>query len=99
MTVDKGLVVFTGCSHAGLINIANDAVKLGRAPLHAIVGGYHLADAANERMSRTMMDLHKLQPNLLLPGHCTGWRFKGMVENEMPGRMVPIFGGTKYELQ
>ncbi|KAF4341927.1 7 8-dihydropterin-6-methyl-4-(beta-D-ribofuranosyl) aminobenzene-5 phosphate synthase [Fusarium beomiforme] len=94
----KGLVIFTGCSHAGLINIARHAKEIDDSPLYAIVGGYHLADAAPEKMQQSMKDLKDLEPALLMPGHCTGWRFKGLIEKEMPGQMAPIFGGTKYSL-
>lgn len=66
--------------------------------MHAIVGGYHLADADEKKMQKSMEDLKALDPALLMPGHCTGWKFKGIIERELPGRMVPIFGGTKYEL-
>ncbi|KAI8663748.1 Lactamase-B domain-containing protein [Fusarium keratoplasticum] len=94
----KGLVIFTGCSHAGLINIAKNARELDESPIYSIVGGYHLADASPEKMDQSIKDLKELEPALLMPGHCTGWRFKGLVEKEMPGQMVPIFGGTKYTL-
>lgn len=90
--------MFTGCSHAGLINITKNAKKVSSSPIHAVVGGFHLADASPEKMDETMRDLKQLQPALLMPGHCTGWRFKGLIENEMPGQMVPIFGGIKYSL-
>ncbi|KAK6841292.1 hypothetical protein PG990_006697 [Apiospora arundinis] len=101
----KGLVVFTGCSHAGVVNVSRHAVRLGgggngegKVPLYSVVGGYHLADASQEKMDKSMRDLKALKPEILMPGHCTGWRFKVRVESEMPGHMVPIFGGTKYEL-
>ncbi|KAM5345916.1 hypothetical protein ACJ41O_011777 [Fusarium nematophilum] len=94
----KGLVIFTGCSHAGLINVARHAKELDNTQIHAIVGGYHLADADPEKMRRSMADLKALEPTLLMPGHCTGWRFKGLIEREMPGQMVPVFGGTRYQL-
>ncbi|KAI8716721.1 Lactamase-B domain-containing protein [Fusarium sp. LHS14.1] len=94
----KGLVIFTGCSHAGLINIAKNARELDESPIYSIVGGYHLADASPEKMDNSIKDLKELEPALLMPGHCTGWRFKGLIEKEMPGQMAPIFGGTKYTL-
>ncbi|OTB05341.1 hypothetical protein M426DRAFT_319889 [Hypoxylon sp. CI-4A] len=95
----RGLVVFTGCSHAGVVNVARHAVELGGgAPLYTVVGGYHLADAAPEKLTKSMEDLKALEPKVLMPGHCTGWRFKVAIEKEMPGCMAPIFGGTKYEL-
>ncbi|KAF4999562.1 hypothetical protein FDECE_11483 [Fusarium decemcellulare] len=95
---DKGLVIFTGCSHAGLINVARHAKELDDSRIHAIVGGYHLADAQPEKMDKSMADLKALEPTVLMPGHCTGWRFKGLIEREMPGQMVPVFGGTRYSL-
>ncbi|KAF5252831.1 hypothetical protein FANTH_2155 [Fusarium anthophilum] len=94
----KGLVIFTGCSHAGLINIARHAKAIDDSPIYAIVGGYHLADASPDKMDQSMKDLKDLEPVLLMPGHCTGWRFKGLIEKEMPGQMAPLFGGTKYTL-
>ncbi|KAI2611429.1 Metallo-hydrolase/oxidoreductase [Hypoxylon fragiforme] len=97
----RGLVVFTGCSHAGVVNVARHALELGGGggvPLHTIVGGYHLADGSPEKLRRSMRDLKALGPAVLMPGHCTGWRFKVEIEREMPGCMVPVFGGTRYEL-
>ncbi|KAI1083465.1 Metallo-hydrolase/oxidoreductase [Whalleya microplaca] len=95
----RGLVVFTGCSHAGVVNVSRHAVELGGGvPLHTVVGGYHLADGAPEKLEKSMADLKALEPTVLMPGHCTGWRFKVSIEKEMPGCMAPIFGGTRYEL-
>ncbi|KAI1780559.1 Metallo-hydrolase/oxidoreductase [Hypoxylon cercidicola] len=95
----RGLVVFTGCSHAGVVNIARHALDLGDGvPFYTLVGGYHLADGAPEKLEQSMRDLKALNPHILMPGHCTGWRFKVAIEKEMPGCMAPIFGGTKYEL-
>ncbi|KAI0181886.1 Metallo-hydrolase/oxidoreductase [Hypoxylon sp. FL1284] len=95
----RGLVVFTGCSHAGVVNVARHAIELGGgAPFYTLVGGYHLADAPPEKRENSLKDLKALNPQVLMPGHCTGWRFKVAIEKEMPGCMAPIFGGTKYEL-
>ncbi|KAI1800192.1 Metallo-hydrolase/oxidoreductase [Daldinia bambusicola] len=95
----KGLVVFTGCSHAGVVNVSRHAMELGGgAPLYTVVGGYHLADGSPEKLQQSLEDLKALGPKVLMPGHCTGWRFKVAIEKDMPGCMVPVFGGTKYEL-
>ncbi|KAK5265171.1 hypothetical protein LTR96_009539 [Exophiala xenobiotica] len=82
----KGLVVFTGCSHAGIINIANHVLQTFSSPakpnddFYALIGGYHLADASEPRLQNTLTDLIKLNPKLLMPGHCTGWRFRALIE-------------------
>ncbi|KNG90642.1 hypothetical protein ANOM_001319 [Aspergillus nomiae NRRL 13137] len=95
----KGLVVFTGCGHAGIVNTCRDAIKLGNgSPLYCVVGGYHLADADDTKLNATMADLKKMEPKVLLAGHCTGWRFKCLIARELPNCMVPCFSGSKYTL-
>ncbi|KAK0264290.1 hypothetical protein LTS09_001768 [Friedmanniomyces endolithicus] len=96
---DKGLVLFTGCSHAGVVNASRNAVDLGAGtPLYAVMGGYHLADAEPELISNSVADLKALEPKVLLAGHCTGWRAKFEIEMQMPGRLVPSFVGSKFVL-
>lgn len=96
---DKGLVVFTGCSHAGVVNVARHAKQLGgNAPLYSVFGGYHLADAEPEVISQTVGDLQALKPTTLIAGHCTGWRAKFEIEKQMPGALVPSFVGSRYVL-
>ncbi|KAF2121881.1 metallo-beta-lactamase superfamily protein [Lophiotrema nucula] len=96
---DKGLVLFTGCSHAGVVNAAKHAITLGSPdgsiPLYAVVGGYHLADAEPEKIATTVSDLKALGVKVLIAGHCTGWRAKFEIEKEMPGSLVPSFVGIK----
>lgn len=106
----KGLVVFTGCSHAGVINACRHAVELGavadggesdgmEAPrLYGVVGGFHLSDNNPEKLERSLVDLKDLGPQVLMPGHCTGWRFKAMCEAAMPGVVAPSCCGTTYTL-
>lgn len=91
--------MFTGCSHAGVVNATTDAVRLGNgAPLYAVMGGYHLADADPELIGKTVRDLEALDAKVLLAGHCTGWRAKFAMEKHLPGRLVPSFVGSKFVL-
>ncbi|KAL2831091.1 beta-lactamase-like protein [Aspergillus cavernicola] len=92
---DKGIVIFTGCSHAGVINCTQHALKLAdeSAPLHAVVGGFHLATSDSTQMESSIKDLLKLDPAVLLPGHCTGWRAKFAIEKRSPGLLVPCCVG------
>ena len=96
--IGKGLVVFTGCGHAGVVNTARHAVRLAGGPLHAIVGGYHLADADGVKIDATVEDLAKLDPQILLARHCTGWRAKFQMEQAMPGRLAPSSVGLTYQI-
>ncbi|KAF2176370.1 hypothetical protein K469DRAFT_723219 [Zopfia rhizophila CBS 207.26] len=94
---DKGLVLFTGCSHAGVVNAAKHSLALtdNSIPLYAIIGGYHLADAEEAQIEATVQDLKELGVKVLIAGHCTGWRAKFKIEKEMPGVLVPSFVGIK----
>lgn len=92
----KGIVMFTACSHAGVVNAARHAVNLlGDVPLHGVVGGFHLATSEHDQMESTIKDLKRLDPAVLLPGHCTGWRAKFAIEKHMPGALVPCTVGIK----
>jgi len=69
----KGLVVVTGCAHAGLINTIKQAQKVtGSSGVYAVVGGFHLAGASAGRISATIEDLQKAGVKVVMPCHCTG---------------------------
>jgi len=73
---DKGLVVFTACSHAGLVNVLREARRcFPGTPLHAVIGGFHLAGTGMEELiSDTVADLPEFDLRWMIPSHCTGWR-------------------------
>jgi 7,8-dihydropterin-6-yl-methyl-4-(beta-D-ribofuranosyl)aminobenzene 5'-phosphate synthase len=95
-----GLVVLTGCGHAGVINIIRHAQRLtGVERLHALVGGLHLGGPAFEPMiAPTVAALGALAPALLVPGHCTGWRAQHAMAAALPESWVPSSSGTSYRL-
>jgi hypothetical protein len=71
-----GLVVLTGCGHAGVINICRYAQRLtGTGKLHAVIGGFHLTGPLFEPIiADTVSALGQLAPDLIVPAHCTGWK-------------------------
>mgnify|MGYP003623098764 CR=1 FL=1 len=87
--------MFTGCSHAGVVNTTKHAIETleSKVPLYAVVGGFHLAGSSKEDISATVQTLKEMDPKVLLPGHCSGWRVKYEIEKEMPGRLVPCTVG------
>jgi len=71
----KGLALFTGCSHAGIINICTHAQELfPDVPLYALVGGLHLVYPNEGFVEETVDVLKGFGIRLIIPGHCTGWR-------------------------
>ncbi|KAJ5726333.1 uncharacterized protein N7483_007690 [Penicillium malachiteum] len=91
----KGIVVFTGCSHGGVVNASKHAMKFApvNTPLHCVVGGFHLATSEESQIQSTVADLKRLDPAVLMPGHCSGWRSKFAIEKAMPGTLVPCTVG------
>lgn len=80
-----------------MVNASRHAFELGAGtPLYAVMGGYHLADAEPAHIQSTAADLKALDAQVLLTGHCTGWRAKFEIQNQMPGRLVPSFVGSKF---
>lgn len=72
----KGIVVFTACSHAGLVNVLTEARHcFPRVPLYAVIGGFHLAGTGMEAIiPETVQDLAAFDLRWIIPSHCTGWR-------------------------
>ena len=73
---DKGLVVLTGCSHAGVVNVLTHAQDLfPQIPLYAVMGGLHLSGAGPEKaIGDTVKDLGRFDLGRVVAAHCTGWR-------------------------
>ncbi len=93
----KGLVIVTGCSHAGIVNIAKHAIELtGCEKIDGILGGLHLVDAPDVRIKRTVEELSKLNPEWICAGHCTG--FKAQVELYLAfrERFSPLQTGMQF---
>ena len=72
---DKGLVVFSACSHAGIINVLTHArASFPGTPLHAVMGGLHLSGINEEIIPQTVEAMGKFGLARIAAGHCTGWR-------------------------
>jgi 7,8-dihydropterin-6-yl-methyl-4-(beta-D-ribofuranosyl)aminobenzene 5'-phosphate synthase len=71
-TSAEGLVIITGCSHAGICNIVEYARKLtGEERVVDIIGGFHLLDPPKEQLQGTLEYMEALNPELLHACHCT----------------------------
>ena len=96
----RGLVVITGCGHAGVVNIARYARRLTRdQPLYALLGGFHLNGPMFEPLiPRVLDDLAAMDPGVLVPAHCTGWRAQHAMAARFPGVFVPNSVGSSFYL-
>src|SRR4051794_29794112 len=97
---DRGLVVLTGCGHAGIVNILRYARALtGIEQVHAVLGGFHLTGGAFEPIIEpTVAGITALAPDYLVPAHCTGWRAMQELAGRLPEAFIPNSIGTRFEL-
>ena len=97
---DRGLVVLSGCGHAGIVNTVRYACRLtGQDKVGAIVGGFHLSGPMFEPIiGPTVEALAELSPSLLVPAHCTGWRACQQMAAQFPDAFVMGTVGTTITL-
>lgn len=93
----KGLVVLSGCAHAGIVNTVRYAREIsGVERVWAILGGFHLAPASGEVIQRTIDAVIEMEPQLVVPSHCTGFRAIAEFARRMPEQFVLGTVGTRY---
>ena len=96
----KGLVVVSGCAHAGIVNTLMFAQKAtGEQKIHAVLGGFHLSGPFFEKFHDPTVDaLKKIDPDVLMPMHCTGWKAIQRFQKEFPESFVLNSVGSKVML-
>jgi 7,8-dihydropterin-6-yl-methyl-4-(beta-D-ribofuranosyl)aminobenzene 5'-phosphate synthase len=96
----KGLVVISGCAHAGIINTIRYAQKItGTIKVYAVFGGFHLAGKEFEkRIKLTVDELSLINPLLIMPSHCTGWRAMTSIAKKLPDAFVWNSVGNIYKI-
>ena len=91
----KGLVVVTGCAHAGIINTIQYAQRItGEERIHAIIGGFHLIGASDERIEKTVQEIKRIDPKLVAPCHCTGEKAVNKLRKELGGKILEMHVGS-----
>lgn len=97
---DRGLVVLTGCGHAGIVNIVRHAKAItGESRVYAIIGGFHLGGPMFEpRIPATIAALAAEAPSLVVPAHCTGFAAMRAFADAMPEAFAINSVGTRFLL-
>ncbi len=96
----KGLVVVTGCGHAGIINTIRYAQELtGVRQVHAVIGGFHLTGGLFEKIiPDTIAELERINPRYIMPTHCTGWSALHRLSEALPDAFITSSVGTTLVL-
>lgn len=93
---DRGLLIITGCCHAGLINTVDHLQRVsGIKKIYGIIGGLHLHSASEQRLTETINALHGWKPELIVPCHCTGDAAIARMKAELGDCVVPGHAGWK----
>lgn len=96
INTEKGLVVISGCGHAGLVNtLEHSADVTGTEKIHAAIGGFHLLQASDANLEWTAEKLVNLGVENLVGAHCTGlepvYRLRDLVNLD---RSTAVVGAT-----
>jgi 7,8-dihydropterin-6-yl-methyl-4-(beta-D-ribofuranosyl)aminobenzene 5'-phosphate synthase len=94
----KGLIVFSACSHAGIVNVCKHArEQFPDVPLHAIMGGLHLSGPNEAVIPDTVEALREFKLPVIAAGHCTGWRAMTALTNAFGDKVLtPTAVGKRY---
>ena len=94
---DKGLIVFTACSHAGVVNVLKHAQDcFPGVPLHAVVGGFHLSGGNEKIIPETVEGLKAFDLKTIAAAHCTGWRAVSAMASVFGDALAPAAVGKTY---
>lgn len=94
---DRGLVVITSCSHRGVVNTVTRAMEVsGIKKIHAVAGGFHLAPQKEEYVKQTVTELIALEPDYIIPMHCTGETFAQILQQQSGEKFIRSYTGSQY---
>lgn len=97
INTEKGLVICVGCCHAGLINTLKHIQHLTHGlKIHAVIGGFHLVNAGNERLDQTIGVLQTIKPDILVPCHCTGEHAVEVLQNALGKTVTTGLAGMVF---
>ena len=93
----EGLVIVTGCCHAGIVNTMEHARKItGVDKIYAVVGGLHLIDASEEKVDKSIEALREV--DWVFAGHCTGFEGLRKMANKLGERLAVFHTGSMIRL-
>ena len=97
---NKGLVVISGCAHAGIINTLHYACKIsGEKRVYAVLGGFHLSGPFYQKaLQPTVREMQQIDPALVVPMHCTGWKAVTAFQEAFPESFLLNSVGSKVTL-
>ncbi|WP_129598851.1 MBL fold metallo-hydrolase [Anaerophilus nitritogenes] len=95
----KGLVIISGCSHSGVVNIINHTSDITNIPnIYGFIGGLHLSTADHTIIEKTVDALTKTNIELLCAGHCTGFNALSYLSQSFGNKFEPLYVGKEIKI-
>jgi len=95
----KGLIIVTGCSHQGIVNILRRANKLFDRPIYLVFGGFHLGDKPDAEVEEIIRNFKEIGVAKCGATHCTGDRPIELFKKAFGENYVPMGTGRILEIK
>lgn len=92
--IGKGLIIVTGCSHPGIVNIVKEAKKQLDKNVYLVLGGFHLKDLNVKKVKKIVEELRFLGVKKIAPCHCTGEKAISIFQNEFQKDFIKVGAGS-----
>jgi 7,8-dihydropterin-6-yl-methyl-4-(beta-D-ribofuranosyl)aminobenzene 5'-phosphate synthase len=92
----NGLIIITGCGHAGIINIQNRIKENLNKEIYYILGGFHLLRSSNEEIEKVIQNL---DTKFISPTHCTGEKAIKMIKTKFQQNFIKAGVGNIINLE
>jgi 7,8-dihydropterin-6-yl-methyl-4-(beta-D-ribofuranosyl)aminobenzene 5'-phosphate synthase len=100
INTEKGLVILLGCGHSGPINSIKHSMRImNQDKIYAVIGGMHLLHSSMEKINQIVRNLEILNPEFLVPLHCTGFQAINMIFNKFKDRVLLFNVGDIFKLK
>lgn len=96
---DQGLVIVSGCSHSGILNIVDTIEKRSGEKVYAVIGGFHLLDASEEKIQSIIDRFKAMGIEKIGLSHCTGPKATAMFLEQMPDQTFVNETGSVVEVK
>jgi 7,8-dihydropterin-6-yl-methyl-4-(beta-D-ribofuranosyl)aminobenzene 5'-phosphate synthase len=93
----RGVLVISGCAHAGIINTLQCASDVTKTKLYGFIGGTHLVHPKEIRLRETLNKLKEFDLKLVSPAHCTGHKSITAINQAFPEEFVLNYAGRTID--
>ncbi|ADI32023.1 MBL fold metallo-hydrolase [Staphylothermus hellenicus] len=94
----KGLAVFVGCSHPGVVNIVKKAISDLGVKAYIVIGGFHMAWAPQDMCQKVVEELISLNIKYIAPIHCSGDTIRSILDQNYHDHYIELHVGSRIKI-